>query len=336
MAGLGTASDFRTGERSTSTLTNLQCQLLFDPNTCGHNAIENHTTYRVVVRESETNTTSGNVHNFSAVVGVARHIERSCPPFTTGQNGVLWFNDQFFVGSEPFQLNPGPCIQTEDCSTGCYVIAVTQGGADPAGSFGSAVRRFVYLFTDPNGVPWETREYFGGGQYFWVVTIGSLTTDSAANLPGGTTNRGTGSASQLNTAKGTPTGSNNTYVNGCTGADASSIPECYSGGFDHNPSGEGSNTRQYNFALLIDMIGSATAGSTSPPVNKLSGMNAMGVTACTATASDDGASHASQGAHVGGCPHTHREGKVDLWFSHTQPASLAGTTISYGSTFAYH
>ncbi|MBI4394358.1 MAG: hypothetical protein HY556_11295 [Euryarchaeota archaeon] len=331
--GAVSASEFFTRERPVNFFTETQCPILYDPQLCGGNVIEDHTTYRVIVKESDFNATFVDEHNFSAVAGYAREILHHCPDTFDGHNNVSWFNDQFFIDAALLAFSTGPCIEEEPCaSQDCYMVAIEEGGPDPGDLFPSSFNTFKYHFTDPNGVAWETREYWGRGWYFWVTTIGSTVTDSVGNLAGGTTNRGTTTASTLNVAKGMPNGSDNTYVNGCAPGDVPSIPSCPTGGTDHNPAGEGGNTRTYNFAMLIDIRGSPGFGS--PPVNKISNMPSL--LACTSTASDDGNSHDSQGSHLGGCPHAHRAGKVDLWFSRTQPSSAFGTTLTFGSTYAYH
>ncbi|MBI4392398.1 MAG: hypothetical protein HY556_01185 [Euryarchaeota archaeon] len=330
---VGATSEFHTADANPSGFTQIQCQISYDPARCGGNVIEDHTTYRVVVKERQSNNSLVTGHNFSAVAGYARHMERSCTQPVDGPNGLLWFNDQYFI--DPGAATGSPCVTTEDCTIGCYIIAIGQGGPDPSTLFAGAVRRFVYQYTDPNGIAWETREYFKSNTYFWVVTIAGTVFDSAPNLAGGTTNRGTGAANTPNVAKNDPsgTGSNNTYVNGCTTTDAPDIPECYEGGKDHNPSTEtADNYRFYNFVMLVDVRGSPTPGTV--PVNKIT--NAPGATACAAQASDDGNSHGSQASHTGGCPHTHREGNVDLWFSHTQPTAAGGALETYSSTYMYH
>ncbi|MBI4394361.1 MAG: hypothetical protein HY556_11310 [Euryarchaeota archaeon] len=292
--------------------------------------IEGHTTYAVVVREREANNTVTESHNFSAVAGFARHLDRTVTCTQTQNNGVLWFNDQFFIDA----ANSIACVVVvnEDCTIGCFVKAAETGNIDPDLMTLCGVT-FTYGYTDPNVVAWTTREFSCAEGYYWEVAIGATTQDAAANNaanPPATSNVGTAPAPVPNLGD-----SDGSSVNGCSAGDGlcASDPDADGGGTDHNPVGAGPNVRAYNFVVLIDIHGSV-AGPGSAVEDKIT--NASTPLGCIVPASDDGNSHASQGAHPNGCSHSHRTGAVDLWFSHTAGPAGAGLVRNYASTGAYH
>jgi hypothetical protein len=283
-------------------------------NTSPRTVIEGHTTYAVVVRESVVNNNVVETHNFSAVAGFARHLDQTCTNTETRNNGVLWFNDQFFIDGSI--VSAVVCVVAEDCTIGCFIKAAQTGSIDPDLMTLCGVT-FTYGYTDPNAVAWSTREFSCAEGFYWEVAIGATTADAAANNaanPPATSNVGTAPSPTPNLGS-----SDSAFVNG--------------NGVDHNPVGAGPNVRSYNFVVLIDIRGSI-GGPGSAQVDKLA--NASTPLGCIVPASDDGNSHASQGAHPNGCTHSHRTSSVDLWFTHTAGPAGAGLVRAYASTGAYH